>query len=215
MANDRKKGVRLLGKGGKFPLKKPLMVSSYASIKSYYSVYNQISMCAMRRSAKKGIVKKSGDYMVVVINYEAEYNTVVEKAAKVLGLQAETCSLVHTNGSRIVNEVIVANGKRHTWCIGKYIESIYARTSAVRLGLFPEDECLEVQAICTCIPFSLFTLFKPFWHIKTNIMFIIMYNLFQNLCDEEPNPPPSKRKEWPYIIYAMQTSNRAQLNSSV
>ena len=85
--------------------------------------------------------------MAVVINYDAEYHTVIKKAAKVLGIKAKSCSLVHTNGSRIVDEYILVNERRRVWSIGKYLESVYARTSGVRLGLFPEDECAEVYTI--------------------------------------------------------------------
>ena len=89
--------------------------------------------------------ERGGDYVALVINYDADYAAVVEKASKVLGLNpdAEKC-LVHTSGSRIIEEQINENGRMRAWCIGRYLQFVYARSTSVRLGILVEDLQEEV-----------------------------------------------------------------------
>ena len=89
-------------------------------------------------------MSKKGDYVALVIDFEADYESFVNKAARMFPLEANKCSLVHTNGTYIV-EGIVLNNKRQPWCIGRYLQFAYARTSGVKLGIFHEDESIEVM----------------------------------------------------------------------
>ena len=100
---------------------------------------------------QKNSVVKGGDYVALVINYEADYGTVIEKASKLLGISSSSCCcLVHTTGTRIVDGQM--NGGMR-WCIGRYLESFYARTTSVRLGLLVDDED-ENEEVCSknCLP---------------------------------------------------------------
>ena len=98
-----------------------------------------------KEEQKNAIVRnKDQDFMAFVIHPDADYRTVITKAAGILGLNADNCGLVHLNGSRIQNRMILENEKRYPWSTGKYLLSAFARTSSVRLGLFYEDEYSEV-----------------------------------------------------------------------
>ena len=96
-------------------------------------------MSIMRRGGENGVVKE-GDYVALVINYEADYGTVVEKASRLFGVNSSRCCLVHTTGSRILDRQINESGRMRSWCIRRYLASSYARSTAVRLWLLVEDE---------------------------------------------------------------------------
>ena len=98
----------------------------------------------MQRKGSNGI-EKIGDYVGMMVDFDANYENVVKKAADVLKLEAKQCSLVHANGTRIVDEEIINNNKRQPWSIGKYLQFVFTRATGVKLGIFHEDECIEVK----------------------------------------------------------------------
>ena len=98
----------------------------------------------MRRRKNTFVKVNGGDYVALVINYEDDYGTVVEKASKLLGISSSSCCLVHSSGCRILDKKINENGRTRSWCIGRYLESFYARITAVKLGLLLEDDDEEV-----------------------------------------------------------------------
>ena len=82
--------------------------------------------------------------MSLVIDPDANHETVIMRSAKLLNLNPQDCSLVHMNGSRVGNCAIVEGDHAYPWSIGRYIQSIYAKTSSFKLGVFCEEQDSEV-----------------------------------------------------------------------
>lgn len=70
----------------------------------------------MCRSEQNSTVRdRECDFMALVINPEADYDTVIEKAASILGLNPAICSLVHLSGRKITQRNIIENGTSYRW----------------------------------------------------------------------------------------------------
>ena len=79
--------------------------------------------------------------MSLVIDPDANYTTVIERSAVLLKMNPRGCSLVHVNGgTRVSESPLVEGSETYPWSIGRYIQSIYAKTSAFKLGLFCKEE---------------------------------------------------------------------------
>ena len=101
----------------------------------------------MCRSAQNSIVRnKKHDFQALVIDADAEYDTDIEKAASILEINPGMCSLVHMSGSRIAERNIVETGRSCPWSI---VKTAFSRTSAVKIGVFCEDEDSEVSLCFT------------------------------------------------------------------
>ena len=90
------------------------------------------------------IIKKRGDYITLLLDGQADYDTVVAKGASRLRLPPEICSLVHMNGSKIVDDDIEDSYGCYPWTVGKYLASAYSKNSAYKLGIFCE-ECISSE----------------------------------------------------------------------
>ena len=77
-------------------------------------------MCEMHRSERNAIVRnRERDYVGVVIDPEADHNTVIRTATELLDLNPEKCSLVHLNGCKVVDRPIVERNHKFHWSIGR------------------------------------------------------------------------------------------------
>ena len=83
--------------------------------------------------------------MTLVIDPDADHDTVVKRGAMLLGLNPQHCSLVHMNGSKVGNCDIMEGDNTYLWTIGRYIGSTYAKSSSYKHGLFDEDQDTEVM----------------------------------------------------------------------
>ena len=105
-------------------------------------------MAVMCRSVKNAIVRdRERDFVSLVIDPDADYRSVIERSAKLLKMNARDCSLVHINGSRVGNCPIAEGSHTYPWSIGRYLQSIYSKSSAFKLGLFCEEEDSEVYIV--------------------------------------------------------------------
>lgn len=82
---------------------------------------------------------KTGDYCDLLVDPNDGHATVISKAARLLALEPETCTLYRSSGVKVVDQDIVDDGQRYPWSIGHYIRKTYARSSAIKLGLFCEE----------------------------------------------------------------------------
>ena len=87
---------------------------------------------------------RTQSYISLVIDPQANYSTVVTKAAQLLRLDHGKCSLFHVNGCKIPAHAIEDNDGTHPWSIGRYLRSVYSKTTSFKLGLLCEDESSEV-----------------------------------------------------------------------
>ena len=104
----------------------------------------QIALCEMCRSKNCIVRNRERDYMSLIIDAEADHESVIAKVANLLYLKPENCSLVHLNGCRIMNSEIIDNDGSHGWLIGRYLRTTYAKNSSFKLGLLCENEDTEV-----------------------------------------------------------------------
>ena len=85
------------------------------------------------------IVRKKGDYVSLIVDPRANYNTVVARAAGLLHLSPEKCLLCHVNGSKIINDDMEGRDGSEPWSVGHYLHSTYSKNSAYKLGILLED----------------------------------------------------------------------------
>ena len=81
-------------------------------------LYADCSLCEMCRSKNCIVRNWERDYISLIIDAEADHESVIAKAANLLHLEPEKCSLVHLNGCRIMNSEIIDNDGSHGWSIG-------------------------------------------------------------------------------------------------
>ena len=103
-------------------------------------------MCAMCRSRSSIVRKKKQDYVSLIIDPDADHESVIEKAANLLHLCPEKCSLVHLNGCKIVDTEIVDSDGNYPWSIGHYLRTTYAKNSSYKIGILCEEDT-EVQIV--------------------------------------------------------------------
>lgn len=101
-------------------LNKKACIYTCTSLTSHFHL--QISICKMCRSERNSIVRnRECDFMVVAINPEADHDTVIEKAASILGLNPAIRSLVHLSRSKKTQRNIIETGTSYRWSIGEGI----------------------------------------------------------------------------------------------
>ena len=111
----------------------------------------QIALCEMCRR-RNGIVRnRKQDYISLVIDPDASHESVIEKAANLLQLRPEKCSLMHLNGCRIVDSEIIDNDGSHRWSIGRYLQKTYAKNSSYKIGILCEDTKVRIHGECNSI----------------------------------------------------------------
>ena len=110
-----------------------------------HGIHKQVGVCEMQRSRSAIVRNCERDYTSLIIDPQADHKTVVSKAAHLLHLNPEKCSLFHLNGCKITDREMEDGDGIHPWCIGRYLRSIYAKNSAYKIGLLCEDESDEVH----------------------------------------------------------------------
>ena len=106
----------------------------------------------MCRSEKNYIVRdRSRDFVTLVIDPDSDHATVVARGAELFHLNKEQCSLVHMNGSKVVDCKIVEGGQTYSWSIGRYMRRTYAKSSSFKLGMLQEDPDVEVYILIILI----------------------------------------------------------------
>jgi tRNA A-37 threonylcarbamoyl transferase component Bud32 len=102
-----------------------------------------ISIAAMCRSAKNASIvrDRERDYVSLIIDPDANYRTVLDRSAKLLKMNLRDSGLVHVSGgTRVSDSPLVEGSQTYPWSIGRYLQSIYSKTSAFKLGLFCEED---------------------------------------------------------------------------
>ena len=94
-----------------------------------------------RSGIRRSIIR---NYVSLIIDPKAAYDTVVMKGANLLHLSPERCSLFHVSGCKIMNRDMEESDGCHPWSIGRYLNSTYSKHSAFKLGILCEDESSEV-----------------------------------------------------------------------
>ena len=84
-------------------------------------------------------------YTSLVISPQANYRTVVARAAQLLHLDPEKCSLFHVNGCKIAEHDIEDNDGTHSWSVGLYRRSVYSKRSSFKLGLLCKEETSDSE----------------------------------------------------------------------
>ena len=90
------------------------------------------------------VLRKKGDYITILVDSRADYDTLVTKGANRLQLPPEKCCLVHMNGSKIADADIEDGFGHYSWAVGKYLATTYSKKSAYKLGIFCE-ECISSE----------------------------------------------------------------------
>ena len=108
---------------------------------------HQISLAAMCRNPKNSAIvhDHERDYVSLIIDPDADYKAVIQRGAKLLKVNPRECTLVHVSGGSWVSDSPIVKGtSTYPWTIGRYLHSIYSKSSAFKLGLFCEEEDSEV-----------------------------------------------------------------------
>lgn len=91
----------------------------------------QVGLCEMVKSRSTIVRIREKGYTSLIIDPNAGYATVVSKAARLLHLCPEKCSLFHVNGCKIVNRDIEdSDGCSRPWSVAHSLQSTYSKHSS-------------------------------------------------------------------------------------